>query len=129
MKRYITVLLKCVVSLTIINVWLFRFDQATRYRGGDASDIFAEFTAYGLSLNMMYIVGAVKVLAALLLLVSIFYKKFEFAPLFTIAGLMTAAVYFHFSIGDALIKAFPAALMLLLCAVIYLLNTQEKAFA
>jgi hypothetical protein len=38
-------------------------------------------------------------------------------------------VYFHFSIGDALIKAFPAALMLLLCAAIYLLNTQEKAFA
>lgn len=125
MKPYVTILLKCVVSLTIINVWLVRFDQATQYRGGNASDIFSEFTAYGLSLNMVYIVGTVKVLAALLLLVSIFYKKFEFAPLFTIAGLMTAAVYFHFSIGDALIKALPAALMLLICSAIYFLQKPQ----
>lgn len=125
MKPYLTILLKCVVSLTIINVWLFRFDQSTLYRGGDASDIFSEFSAYGLSLNMVYIVGTVKVLAALLLLVSIFYKKFEFAPLLTIASLMTAAVYFHFSIGDALIKSFPAALMLLLCTAIYFLQKRQ----
>ena len=66
-------------------------------------------------------------LAAVLLLVSIFHKKCEFAPLFTIAGLLTAAVYFHFSIVDGLIKVYPAALMLLLSTAIYFLQTQKTS--
>lgn len=126
MKKYITIVLKCIVSFTIANVWLFRYGKQTIYRGGEATDLFSEFAAYGLSLNTMYAIGTLKVFAALLLLISIFYKKMELPPLLVIGGLMTAALYFHFAIGDALIKSLPAALMLSACTLIYFLRFQKQ---
>jgi flagellar biosynthesis component FlhA len=50
----------------------------------------------------------------------------ELPPLLAIGGLMTAALYFHFSIGDALIKSLPAALMLSACTLIYFLRFQKQ---
>lgn len=111
---------------SIANVWLFRYGKQTIYRGGEATDLVSEFAAYGLSPNTMYAIGTLKVFAALLLLISIFYKKMELPPLLVIGGLMTAALYFHFSIGDALIKSLPAALMLSACTLIYFLRFQKQ---
>jgi hypothetical protein len=50
----------------------------------------------------------------------------ELPPLLVIGGLMTAALYFHFAIGDALIKSLPAALMLSACTLIYFLRFQKQ---
>ena len=63
----INIILKGVVSITIVNVWLFRFNKQTIYRGGGADNMISEFIAYGLSENTLYIVGVLKVLAALML--------------------------------------------------------------
>ena len=73
----------------------------------------------------MYLVGAIKVIAALLLFLSVIFKKLELIPLIIISVLMIGAIYFHFSINDTLIKSFPAALMLLLCTSIYFLKSAE----
>ena len=123
--KYLKVLLKLIVSFTIINVWTFRANKSSIYRGGESFDLVSEFLSYGLSVNLMYLVGAIKVIAALLLLISVFFKKLELIPLLIISVLMIGAIYFHFSINDTLIKSFPAALMLVLCINIYFLRPAE----
>lgn len=127
MKKSIIIILKGLVSITIVNVWLFRFDKQTMYRGGGADNMISEFAAYGLSENTVYVVGALKVLAALMLFFGIFFKKLVFPSLLIISVLMTGALYFHFSIGDQLIKSLPAFLMLLSCSIIFVLERKSKS--
>lgn len=112
MKAFIQKALMAFVSITLLNVWLLRFQKSTSYRGGDATDMLSEFAAYGLSDTILYIVGATKVTAALLLLLGLRYSKLVKVATYTIAALMIGALYFHFSIQDEWIKSFPAALLL-----------------
>ena len=113
MKAFIQKALMAFVSITLLNVWLLRFQKSTSYRGGDATDMLSEFAAYGLSDTILYIVGATKVTAAILLLLGLRYSKLVKVATYTIAALMIGAIYFHFSIQDEWIKSFPAALLLL----------------
>ena len=53
------------VSILVTNVWLFRFNKETPYRGGDATNMIEEFATYGLDINIMYLVGALKIFASL----------------------------------------------------------------
>ena len=113
----ISKILSAVVSLTIINVWLFRSSKSTLYRGGNASNLYEEFEVYGLS-DYFLIIGIIKVSLAVLLLVGIFYKKLTLFSASGIAIMMLAAAYFHFSVGDELIKSLPSSAMLLSCIII-----------
>ena len=113
----ISKILSAVVSFTIINVWLFRSNKSTLYRGGNASNLFEEFEVYGLS-DYFLIIGIIKVSLAVLLLVGVFYKKLTLFSAGGIAIMMLAAAYFHFSVGDELIKALPSSAMLLSCIII-----------
>ena len=40
--KIINRILTVVVSLTVINVWLFRSNRSTSYRGGDAASLLEE---------------------------------------------------------------------------------------
>ena len=113
----ISKILSAVVSLTIINVWLFRSSKSTLYRGGNASNLYEEFEVYGLS-DYFLIIGIIKVSLAVLLLVGVFYKKLTLFSASGIAIMMLAAAYFHFSVGDELIKSLPSSAMLLSCIII-----------
>ena len=113
----ISKILSAVVSFTIINVWLFRSNKSTLYRGGNASNLYEEFEVYGLS-DYFLIIGIIKVSLAILLLVGVFYKKLTLFSSSGIAIMMLAAAYFHFSVGDELIKALPSSAMLLSCIII-----------
>ena len=113
MKALFQKILMAVVSFTILNVWLFRFSKSTIYRGGDAGDMISEFAAYGLSTSVLYIVGAIKVLSAVLLLIGFGYSKLVKPASYVISVMMLAAIYFHYSIADQWLKSLPAALMLL----------------
>ena len=110
-------LLSVIVSFTIINVWLFRYTKSTIYRGGNAPNLYEEFEVYGLS-DYFLIIGIIKVALAVLLFSGVFYKKLTLFSASGIAIMMLAAAYFHFSIGDELIKAFPSSVMLLSCLII-----------
>jgi len=113
MKALFQKILMAVVSFTILNVWLFRFSKSTIYRGGDAVDMISEFAAYGLSTSVLYMVGAIKVLSAVLLLIGFGYSKLVKPASYVISVMMLAAIYFHYSIADQWLKSLPAALMLL----------------
>ena len=40
-------ILQLVIAIGLINVWLFRFNKATEYRGGDAKNMKEEFGISG----------------------------------------------------------------------------------
>ena len=110
-------LLSVIVSFTIINVWLFRYTKSTIYRGGNAPNLYEEFEVYSLS-DYFLIIGIIKVALAVLLFSGVFYKKLTLFSASGIAIMMLAAAYFHFSVGDELIKALPSSVMLLSCLII-----------
>lgn len=107
------------VSILVTNVWLFRFNKETPYRGGDATNMIEEFATYGLDINIMYLVGALKIFASLGLIIGVFKNKVSAYSSLLMAILMIGAIYFHFKISDPAIKYFPSVLMLLCSIFIY----------
>tara|TARA_B100001057_G_C22661467_1_gene876099 strand:- start:581 stop:958 length:378 start_codon:yes stop_codon:yes gene_type:complete len=115
--KFISKILSAVVGLTVINVWLFRSNRSTSYRGGDATNLLEEFEVYGLD-DYFLIIGIVKVSLAVMLLLSLYFKKLSFFASSGIAVMMLVAVYMHINVGDELIKSIPASVMLASCLVI-----------
>ena len=116
--NYILIGAKVIIFISIINVWFFRFNKKTLFRGGDASSMKAEFAAYGLSETMMYLVGALKVISALGLVISIWAPQLAIPAASIMAILMLGAIFMHFKISDPLSKSLPAFIFLLLSLLI-----------
>jgi len=115
--KLISSILSIVVSLTVMNVWLLRSENSTMYRGGEAQSLFEEFQVYGLE-EYFLIIGIIKVSLAILLFLSLFFKKLRFISSLGIGIMMFAAIIFHFRAGDELIKSMPASIMMLSCLII-----------
>ena len=115
--KVLSKILSVVVGLTVINVWLFRSNRSTSYRGGDANSLLEEFEVYGLE-DYFLIIGIVKVSLAIMLLLSLYFKKLSFFASIGIGIMMLVAVYMHVNVGDELIKSMPASVMLLSCLII-----------
>ena len=115
--KLISKILSTIVGLTVINVWLFRSNRSTSYRGSDATNLLEEFEVYGLE-DYFLIIGIIKVSLAVLLLLSLYFKKLSFFASSGIAIMMLVAVYMHIHVGDELIKSMPASVMLASCLII-----------
>ena len=50
------VLINVIVSLSILNVWLLRFNNQTPYRGGDSNNLKEEFHVYGEKSEKLYLI-------------------------------------------------------------------------
>ena len=111
-------ILQLIISIGLINVWFFRFNKATEYRGGDAKNMREEFKAYGLPAWSMYLVGAAKVFIAVMLIVSIWFKELLVYNLLALAVLMIAAVLMHIKVKDPIKKSYPALSILIMIALI-----------
>ena len=116
--EYVLIGIKVFIFLSIINVWFFRFNKATTWRGGTAKSMKEEFEVYGLSESMMYLVGGLKVLSAILLLVSIWVPSLALPAAGTMAILMAGAISMHVKVQDPLKHSFPAFSFLVLSAII-----------
>jgi len=115
--KVLSKILSAVVGLTVINVWLFRSNRSTSYRGGDATSLLEEFQVYGLE-DYFLIIGIIKVSLAIMLLLSLYFKKLSFFASSGIGIMMLVAIYMHVNVGDELIKSMPASVMLASCLVI-----------
>lgn len=115
--KVLSKILSVVVGLTVINVWLFRSNRSTSYRGGDAASLLEEFQVYGLE-DYFLIIGIIKVSLAIMLLMSLYFKKLSFFASSGIGIMMLVAVYMHINVGDELIKSMPASVMLASCLII-----------
>ena len=118
----LTNLLQLIVGLGLLNVWLVRGRSATSYRGGAARTLQEEFATYGLPGVAFYLVGALKIGAALVLIAGVWIALPVGAAAGLVAALMVGAVAMHLKVGDPPIKSLPAALMLALSAAIVALR-------
>jgi uncharacterized membrane protein YphA (DoxX/SURF4 family) len=119
--EYVLIALKVIVAISLINVWLFQYNKSTKWRGGDADNIFEEFKCYGLPIWSCYLVGFLKVVGAILLILSIWYPYLEDPAAIGLAVLLLGSIIMHFKISDPLYKSFPAALFCGMCIAIYFL--------
>ncbi|HAE72352.1 MAG: DoxX family protein [Flavobacteriaceae bacterium] len=119
-------ILMAVVSFVVINVWFFRFNNPTIYRGGKAANMIEEFAVYGLSETIVYVIGGLKVLAAIGLLIGFVNRKAILPSAALMGALMLGAVFMHFKVSDEAIKFLPAGLMLLFSLTIILINKQKQ---
>ena len=122
-KSIVVIVLKVIVALSILNVWLLQYNKPTKWRGGNAQNIFEEFEVYGLSKTFCYIIGFLKVSLALLLLVSIYYKSLTGYASSGLGILLFGSIIMHIKVKDPLFKSFPAFLFLLMTIAIGILGT------
>jgi hypothetical protein len=117
---YLIIVVKAFIFFSIVNVWFFRFGKPTSWRAENANSMKEEFKAYGLSETMMYLVGGLKILSAILILLSIWFENLAIPAAAGMATLMLGAIIMHFKISDPIKKSFPAFSFLVLSAVIIL---------
>jgi len=116
--RTIMVILQFAAALGLLNVWLLRFHQRTGYRGGDAGSMVEEFAAYGLPAWFAYVIGSLKIGAALALIAGIWIPTLVLPAAALVSILMLGALAMHIKIADPLKKSLPALGMLALCLAI-----------
>ena len=111
---YIIGALKIIVSLSILNVWLIQPNKPTKWRGGNAKNIFEEFEVYGLSKLLCYTIGFFKVSLAIVLFASIQFTALSLIGSLGLAILLLGSIAMHLKIKDPLYKSFPAFLFTLM---------------
>ena len=114
----ISLIFQIIIPLGIFNVWLLRLGKATSYRGGNAQSLKEEFAVYGLPDWAFYIVGALKLSAAIALLLGFFIPSLVFPGALLMAALMLGALAMHIKVKDPIAKSLPASLMLFMCLVL-----------
>lgn len=110
----ISTVLQVVMALGLLNVWLVRAGSATPYRGGNARSLKEEFAAYGLPDFFFYLVGALKIGAAVMLIAGIWIHTLIVPAAALVAVLMVGALVMHVKVKDPAIKSLPAFLMLVM---------------
>ena len=73
-----------------------------------------EFAAYGLPVWCMWLTGAVKIALAIGLIVGLWFPRLVLPCGVGMALLMAGAIALHVKVGDRLIRALPAFVMLVL---------------
>ena len=107
----IITLMQWVMALGLMNVWLLRFNQATSYRGGQARTMREEFAAYGLPPWSMFVVGMLKIGAAVALIAGAWFPEGVLPAAAVTCVLMAGALGMHWKVQDSVKKYMPALAM------------------
>ena len=99
----IIVLSQITISISILIVWVFRFDNNV-----------VEFEQYGLSSLLRNIVGASKISLATILVLGIWHNEYLFIASISMAFLMLCAQFFHFRAKNNWRKFLPSLFLLIL---------------
>ena len=114
----LTIILNLVIAITLLNVWLIRYNKQTMYRGGDANSMSEEFSIYGLPKWFMYVVGSMKIIIAILLIVGVWVTSVNFYCYISLGILMLGAIIMHLKVKDKIIKSAPALSILTLVLIL-----------
>ena len=112
--EYVKIAAQITIALSIYNVWFFRFNKPTRYRGKNAETMKDEFISYGLPDYFVWLIGFSKVTLATLLLIGIYINSLVFPASIGMAILMVGAIEMHIKVNDDIIKSLPATIFLIL---------------
>ena len=107
----IALLSQIIVSISIIIVWIFRYDN-----------IVIEFKQYKLSDLLRNIVGAAKISLATMLILGIWYKDLLFGSSLAMAFLMVCALLAHVKVKNPWPKYVPSFILLVLSLFIAAFN-------
>lgn len=99
----IVTLAQIVIAVSIIIVWVFRFDN-----------IVVEFKQYGIPDLLRNMVGAAKIALSTLLIAGIWYPDLVTIPALIMAFLMVCAQVAHFKVKNPWQKHIPSLILLLL---------------
>ena len=116
------IVLQIFIALVIFNVWIFRFNRKTKFRGRSARNLKQEFSAYGLPVWFMVIIGTLKISLAIMLIVGVWIPMLIKPAGGMLAFLMIGAVLMHVKARDSLFKASPALSLLFLSLLVVLLS-------
>lgn len=111
MIEAIRIIVQVLVALGIFNVWLIRSTKPTKWRGGDAQDMRAEFAVYGLPGWFLILIGTVKVILASCLIAGFWFPAIVRPAAIGLSVLMLGAITMHIKVGDSIIKSIPATCM------------------
>ena len=113
---WVVSILQVLIAVGLLNVWIVRSGHTTKYRGGKARNMKEEFAVYGLPKWFMYVIGFLKVVIAIVTLMSAFVPSFMYplgiGALMLLVLLMLGALSMHLKIHDRLVKMLPALTML-----------------
>lgn len=107
------IVLQVLVALGLLNVWLIRREKGTEYRGGNAHSMREEFAVYGLPAWSMYLVGGLKILAAICLIAGIWMHALILPASVVLIVLMIGALAMHLRVSDPAKKSLPAVMLLI----------------
>ena len=114
----LAIILNLVIAVTLLNVWIIRFNKQTIYRGGNSNSMAEEFFTYGLPKWFMYVIGSMKVIIAILLILGIWIDSLNLYSYITLCILMLGAIIMHVKVKDKIIKSVPAISILTLLLVL-----------
>ncbi len=120
----VLIILQLIVAISILRVWLVANQKASMFRGGDgkAKTLREEFEFYGLPIGFMYVVGSLKVAAAIGLIIGIWIPILVPFSAGGLVILMMGAISMHIKVKDKLKTNSPAILMFVLSSIILLLS-------
>ena len=104
----INTMISCIIGLTLLNVWLIRFNMPTSWRGGSAQNMKEEFSVYGLPTPVLVVVGILKVSIGIMLIASVWFPFLIRPASGILSVLMISAVLMHIKVKDPIKKSLPA---------------------
>lgn len=120
--EYISIIAQIVIALGIFNVWIVRYNKPSSWRGGKAVNMKEEFATYGLPGWSVKVIGFLKILLAVLLIVSIWIPALVTPSAIGMAVLMLGAIAMHIKVKDTLKKSLPAFSMLVLSLIVIIFS-------
>ena len=96
------ILIKIFITLTILYVWLLKINSPSPFRAGGSLNLKQEFAFYGLSKEIFYLIGTLKILFSLTLFGSLWLNQLSAFSSIGISVLMLGAFFFHLKVGDKL---------------------------
>ncbi len=118
----IAAVLQLIVALGLLNVWLLRRGMFSAYRGGQATTLREEFAAYGLPEAAFFVVGGLKITAALMLIAGLWVPALVLPAAIVIIALMLGALAMHVKVGDPIHRSMPAFAVLVMTTAVLLLR-------
>ena len=114
----VAILLQVFVALVVFNVWTFRAEKPTKYRGGSARTLREEFMEFGLTEKIFMYTSLIKPMLAVALIVAIFFPIMTIPTALAMAFFMAAALVMHYRIRDTFIKFIAPATIFACCVAI-----------
>ena len=103
--------LKILVPAFIISVWCFRQKRKTPFRAGEATSLQEEFAYYGLSREMFYVAGLIKISLAIMLFASVWFDQLTIASALGLSIMMLSAFLCHIKVRDKMFRTVPSLII------------------